>query len=69
MWVFKVVLMSFGLNTYHTTLLPLSAAEKQVTSIKVDPELWKKVKIRCIERNISVEDFLDAALRDELKRA
>jgi len=32
--------------------------EKVTTSIKIDPELWKNVKIYCIKNNIEISEIL-----------
>jgi len=42
--------------------------ERVTTSFKSDPELWKEVKIEAIRRDMEVSDFVDLALRKELKR-
>jgi len=36
------------------------------TSIKVDPELWKDVKIEAIRRDIEVSHLVENALRKEI---
>ena len=38
-----------------------------VTSIRVDPELWKKVKIQAIKNNETATDLLVRALKKELE--
>ena len=42
--------------------------EKKTTSIKVDPEKWKAVKIYCLERDIEVSDFLNTLIDKALKK-
>jgi predicted HicB family RNase H-like nuclease len=41
--------------------------KKSFTSIRVDPELWKEVKIEAIRRDLEVSEFVERALRKELK--
>jgi predicted HicB family RNase H-like nuclease len=41
---------------------------KEVTSIKVDPELWKEAKIQAIREGIALNQLLDEALEMRLKR-
>ncbi len=43
--------------------------KKAYTSIKVDPELWKEVKIEAIRRDIDVSALLESCLRKELGMA
>ncbi len=59
------------LNTYYcNTVMPKPKTSKNrvTTSIKVDPNLWKEVKIFCIQNNIEVSELLDNLLRKELNR-
>lgn len=39
-----------------------------VTSIKVDPELWKEVKIQAIREDLEVSEFMERAIKRELDR-
>ena len=41
---------------------------RKTTSLKVDEELWKKVKIRCIEEDIEISKFTEEALKGRLKK-
>ena len=40
--------------------------KKAFTSIRVDPELWKEVKIEAIRRDMEVSDLVENCLRKEL---
>jgi len=40
--------------------------KKGFTSIRVDPELWKEVKIEAIRRDMEVSELVEQALRKEL---
>ena len=45
-----------------------SEKKRESTSIKIDPELWKEVKIEAIKRDIDVSELVELALRKELGR-
>lgn len=42
--------------------------KREVTSIKVDPELWKEVKIQAIREDVEISEFMDRAIKRELDR-
>lgn len=42
-------------------------AKKEVTSVKVDPELWKEAKIEAIKQGKTLSDLVEEALQDWLK--
>ena len=46
----------------------MAEKKREVTSIKVDPELWKEVKIQAIREEIEVSEFMDRAIRHELQK-
>ena len=39
-----------------------------VTSLKVDEELWKRAKKRAIDEEITLQELLNEAVQDYLKR-
>jgi predicted HicB family RNase H-like nuclease len=39
---------------------------KKVTSIKIDPELWKKAKKQAIDRGITLSNLVEELLKKEL---
>jgi predicted transcriptional regulator len=41
---------------------------REATSIKVDPDLWKEVKIQAIREDVEMSEFMERALRRELER-
>jgi predicted transcriptional regulator len=47
---------------------PPAEKKRETTSVKVDPDVWKEVKHLAIDEDVEVQDFVDAALRNELKR-
>jgi len=36
--------------------------ERKTTSFKIDPEIWRKVKIYCAEKEIDIADFLEGLI-------
>jgi len=40
---------------------------KKTTSIKIDPELWKKVKKQCIDQEIDVSEYIEKLIKKDLK--
>jgi len=40
---------------------------RKTTSLKVDEELWKKVKIRCIEEDIEISSFIEKIIQKKLE--
>lgn len=40
----------------------------KTVSISVDEDLWKKVKIHCINEGFEISDFVEKTLREELRR-
>lgn len=42
--------------------------KREVTSVKIDPDVWKEVKHLSIDQDVEVQDLVDSALRAELKR-
>ena len=39
-----------------------------VTSIRVNPELWKEVRKYCIDNDIGVSELIEQLLRDKIKK-
>ena len=40
---------------------------KKTTSIKIDPELWKKVKKHCIDKEIDISAYIEHLIEKDLK--
>ncbi|MEK6933255.1 MAG: hypothetical protein AABW75_00070 [Nanoarchaeota archaeon] len=40
---------------------------RKTTSLKIDEEVWKKVKIHCILNSKDISDFIESLLIKELK--
>lgn len=43
-----------------------SILKRKTTSIKVSPDLWRKVKIHCIENSIEISDWLESIIKKQL---
>ena len=41
-------------------------ARKSSTSIRIDTELWKTVKIEAIRRDMTISEFVEACLKQEI---
>ena len=46
----------------------MQVKKREATSIKVDHDLWKEVKIQAIREDIEVSELMERALRHELER-
>jgi len=42
-------------------------SHKNVTSIRVDPKVWKQAKIEAIKKNISVGEFVEKLIISRLR--
>jgi hypothetical protein len=42
--------------------------KKEYTSIRIDPELWKEVKIAAIRGDEEVSEFMERAMKHELEK-
>lgn len=47
--------------------MPLNEKNQIVTSLKVNPELWKQAKIAALECDITLGELIDQAIRDWIK--
>jgi hypothetical protein len=41
---------------------------RKTTSIKIEEELWKNVKIHCIKNSKEISDYLEELLKKDLRR-
>ena len=48
--------------------MPINAKDQIVTSLKVNPELWKQAKISALECDITLGELIDQAVRDWIKK-
>jgi len=44
----------------------MADAKKKVTSLKIDPELWKQAKVYCAENSTTLSELMEDLLRKEL---
>jgi hypothetical protein len=42
--------------------------EKKTTSIKIDPELWKKVRKHCIDEEVDISAYLEELIKKDLQK-
>lgn len=40
--------------------------QRKTTSIKIDPELWKKLKKHCIDKEMDISDYLEILIKRDL---
>jgi len=45
-----------------------NSKEQIVTSLKVDPALWKQAKMQALEHDITLGEVIDEALREWIKK-
>jgi len=38
------------------------------TSIKVNPEVWREVKIYCIRKKVEISEFVEKSLKEAMKK-
>lgn len=48
---------------YSNTLILM---ERKTTSIKINPEIWKQVKIHCATEELEICDYLEVLLKKDL---
>jgi len=48
--------------------MPETEKDQVVTSLRVDPELWKKAKMKAIENDTTLGEIIDEALREWIKK-
>lgn len=41
---------------------------RKTTSIKIEENIWKEVKIHCITKAIDISDYLESLIKKDLKR-
>ena len=45
-----------------------SKKEQTITSLRVDPELWKEAKVQAIKHDMTLADLVDEALKEWIKK-
>ena len=46
----------------------MSEKKRKTTSLKIDEELWKHVKIYCVTEGIDISDYLEELIKKDLKK-
>lgn len=39
---------------------------RKTTSIKINPDIWKKVKLKCIQEEIEISDYIENLIKSDL---
>jgi hypothetical protein len=42
--------------------------ERRTTSIKIDPDLWKRVRKYCIDKEMEVSDYIEGLIKADLDK-
>ena len=42
--------------------------KRKTTSIKIDPELWKKAKKYCIDKELDLSEYLEKIIKKDLQK-
>lgn len=42
--------------------------ERRTTSIKIDPDLWKRVRKYCIDKDMDVSDYIEGLVKVDLDK-
>lgn len=48
--------------------MPTKDKEQIVTSLKVDPELWKKAKIEALKQDMTLSRLVDEAIKEWIEK-
>ena len=48
--------------------MPIETKEQIVTSLKVNPELWKEAKIAALRCDITLGELIDQAVREWIEK-
>ena len=41
--------------------------ERQTISLKINPEVWKEAKKRCIDKNLQYSEYIEGLIKKDLK--
>ena len=66
--VLLVLWQTMAMKTTKIPSQPLPAAERAKTTLRLDPDFHKRLRILAIERGTSFEDLVNQACRDYLAR-
>jgi len=42
--------------------------QRETTSIKIDPQLWKEVKKYCIDKDLMISEYIEDLIKKDLKK-
>ncbi len=42
--------------------------ERKTTSLKINPEMWKQVKLHCVKQEIEICDYIEGLIKKDLKK-
>lgn len=42
---------------------------RKTTSIKIDEELWKELKVNCIKKDKDISDYLEEIIKKQLNKS
>ena len=42
--------------------------ERQTISLKINPELWKEAKKKCIDKNLQYSNYIEGLIKKDLKK-
>ena len=48
-------------------LKEISSLQRKTTSLKIDQEIWKKAKKKCIDRDLHVSEYIESLIKKDLK--
>ena len=47
--------------------LKVDRMERKTTSLKINPNLWKKVKIHCINHDLDIAEYIEELIKKDLQ--
>ena len=54
-------------NIYILLIIHISM-ERETISLKLDPELWKKAKHHCLDKEISYSEYVESLIKKDLEK-
>ena len=40
---------------------------RKTTSLRIDPDLWKKVKLHCVQNELDISEYIENLVKKDLK--
>ncbi len=50
----------------YILLPPIFCMERETISLKIEPQLWKDAKKKCIDKSIKYSDYVEELIRKDL---